>query len=396
MDHQRLIAFAISHFYFNFKGKIMRKLDAKLLKENVDSRINRDIAENKVGACEICVTQNNDIVYRNAYNVKENSLYRLASMTKPITAVATLIQASRGALDIYDEIDKYLPAFSKMKIAQLDENGNIVSIKDAKNKIRIIHLLTHTSGVGSMEIGNIQSEKMTAKEKSDLSAAVDFFADKYLSFEPYSAQYYSPCAAFDILARIVEITAQKDFNTFLKSELFNPLQMNNTVFIPTQKQWSEIVPMHDLQNGKSVVVPMLEDCMFGDCKTSYFCGGAGLASNVEDYTRFARMLLNRGQLDGVRIIPCEFADAMQRAHLPSDIMPPPIVWGLGVRVITDNTYKALPTGSFGWSGAYGTHFWIDPANKITAVYLKNSMYDGGADAVTAYNFEIDVNNSFCH
>ena len=119
-----------------------------------------------------------------------------------------------------------------------------------------------------------------------------------------------------------------------------------------------------------------------------------MASTLDDYSAFAEMLLNKGNAGEKQIISPELIEMMATPQLPKSIMPDPQVWGLGVRVITHESYKILPVGAFGWSGAYGTHFWVDPVNKITAVYLKNSAYDGGSGALTAAHFEEDVTNSF--
>ena len=105
------------------------------------------------------------------------------------------------------------------------------------------------------------------------------------------------------------------------------------------------------------------------------------------------MLLNDGIFEGKRIVSTESVTAIHTTQISEEIMPGDQQWGLSVRIVTKPEYKNLPVGAYGWSGAYGTHFWIDPANKITAIYMKNSSHDGGSGAVTAANFECDVTNS---
>lgn len=106
--------------------------------------------------------------------------------------------------------------------------------------------------------------------------------------------------------------------------------------------------------------------------------------------RVGRMLQNKGFVDGKQLLRPELLEEMSSAQLPEELMSETVNQGLGVRVITGDTYPWLPVGSFGWSGAYGTHFWVDPVNGITAVYMKNSRYDGGSGAITAKHFEEDV------
>ena len=133
--------------------------------------------------------------------------------------------------------------------------------------------------------------------------------------------------------------------------------------------------------------------IFADFPESYFCAGAGLFSSLSDYVRFASMLQNGGELDGVRILSKQSVDEIATPHVSADIMAGNERWGLGVRVITEKSYTTLPVGTYGWSGAYGSHFWIDPVNRITAIYMKNSLYDGGAGSVTSRQFEKNVFDS---
>ena len=169
--------------------------------------------------------------------------------------------------------------------------------------------------------------------------------------------------------------------------------MVDPTFAPTPEQWERMIPMHDRVEEKSVVKPTKPGTIFEGFPTTYFAGGAGLASTLRDYIRFAEMLQNGGRLDGVQILTEDSVRQMATPQLPKAIAPGNEVWGLGVRVIARDAYGPLPVGTFGWSGAYGTHFWVDPVNKITAIYLKNSHYDGGSGAKTARQMEEDVHQS---
>jgi CubicO group peptidase (beta-lactamase class C family) len=151
--------------------------------------------------------------------------------------------------------------------------------------------------------------------------------------------------------------------------------------------------MHAKSEGKSVPGWVNEGCTFEDFPSTHYLGGAGLVSSLDDYSNFARMLLAGGEFGGERIIAQESVKLMSSALIPWEIMPTNWSWGLSVRVITKPDTH-LPVGTYGWSGAYGSHFWIDPENEITAVYMKNSRHDGGSGAVTSYNFELDVYSSF--
>ncbi len=135
-----------------------------------------------------------------------------------------------------------------------------------------------------------------------------------------------------------------------------------------------------------MVANTVEGCVFGDIPTSQCCAGAGLVSSLHDYSLFAEMLLNEGD----RVVSKAMIEKMRTGQVSKKIMPTPNNWGYSVRVITGEEYGKLPVGCFGWSGAFGSHFWVDPTNKITAIYMKNSAYDGGAGSITGMNFETAV------
>ena len=147
--------------------------------------------------------------------------------------------------------------------------------------------------------------------------------------------------------------------------------------------------MHDYRDGKAQVAQTTEGCVFGNYPTTHALAGAGLVSTIDDYKNFVTMLLDGGVFKGRRILSQEMIDQMATPQIKDPIQKGRSLWGLGVRVIVDEK-DILPLGTFGWSGAYGTHFWIDPENNILAIYMKNSRFDGGSHAVTGRNFELDV------
>lgn len=374
----------------------MHLLKGNALKENLEATILSDVASGKVGGAAIAVTQDGKTVYQGCFGderigirVTEHTLFRLASMTKPITAAAILLLIDRGAFELDTPVSKFIPGFEKMDIGEIC--GGEMRIKcPARTSITIRHLLTHSSGLGSGPVGDYVAAELPPCKRETLAQAVEHYVKNPLDFEPFTCQSYSPIHAFDVLARIVEIVSGLSYDKFLEKEIFLPLGMVETTFAPTAEQWSCIVPMHTYQNGAGRVVAMPENSVALDFPITCFSGAGSLLSTLEDYKKFAAMLLNYGTFEGKRIISEKMIREMATAQLPSSIMSGPEVWGLGVRVINDETYGALPCGTFGWSGAYGTHFWVDPVNRITAVYMKNSTYDGGAGSNTACRFERDV------
>jgi CubicO group peptidase (beta-lactamase class C family) len=148
------------------------------------------------------------------------------------------------------------------------------------------------------------------------------------------------------------------------------------------------------EDDKNSEEKMIGDCVFSDFPCTHYLGGAGLVSTLYDYSNFAKMLLNKGRTEKKRIISENTFKLLHTPFVSEDIMPGNERWGLGVRVIVSENYENLPVDAFGWSGAYGTHFWIDQQNNIAAIYMKNSLFDGGAGNESARNFEKAVRESF--
>ncbi len=377
----------------------MMKLNAEKLAENIRNRILDDLENREICGASVLVRQEGALLFKECFGktapngnipLTEDTVFRLASMTKPITAVAAMLLVERGKLALDDEISSYLPTFKEQFVAKL-ENGRVVPDFKAKTPITIRHLLTHTSGIGSGRVYDVQYENMTDEIRSSLDNSLAYYAKMGLSFEPFTKEEYSGTAAFSILTKIIEMVSGTDYNTFLHKNIFEPLGMVNTTFLPSAEQWAKMAVMFDKKDGKPCVGEHYENCVFRNFPCTHFLGGAGLISTLSDYDRFAQMLLNGGILDSNRIISEASVDEIATAHVPEAIQGKDIRWGLGVRVITGK--DVLPKGCFGWSGAFGTHFWVDPENKITALYMKNANYDGGAGARTARNFEKDVYNS---
>ena len=374
----------------------MMLLDAKKVKENIEKRISDDVASGRVGGASVLVKQSGKVIYKNCFGnasdekaLSEDAVFRLASMTKPITGVAVMKQVERGLVSLDDTLDKFIPEYSEMEIGRVSGDG-IEIVGKAQGKIKILHLLTHTSGVGCGELGVALSKRCSLTGNYDIAAVAKEYSAFPISFEPYTAQAYSGMIAFDLLARVVEITSGMPYNEFVEQEIFKPLGMVDTTFTPSDEQWDRMVHMHQFDGNASAFEPINKKHIFATQPLSDFCGGAGLASTISDYEKFADMLMNEGESnDGVRILSAESVRRMRTVSIPYEIMPCREKWGLSMRVITSASYT-MPVGTFGWSGAYGTHFWVDPENEIVGIYMKNSRYDGGSGAKTAANFEKDV------
>ena len=374
------------------QGENFMKLDMVALAENIDKVAQYDLVTNKVFGSAYYVYQDG-VAYEKCYGdgalnadvpITNTSIFRLASMTKPITAMATLILVESGALSLDDTIDTYLPEFKDIKIIQ----GS--SVTTPQNIPTIRSLLNHTSGIGCDETKLV---KMTGSDKATLDASIAFFVKHGLDFEPGSKQQYSGFGAFDVLTKIIEKVSGTDYLSFLQEYLFTPCGMMDTTFTPNSQQKGRMVAMHNRVDGKNTVAFMPNGCVYADFPATHYMGGAGLVSTLSDYSKFAEMLLNKGKVGKSKIVKESTFNSLCTPQVSTDIMPGHTQWGLGVRVISEG-HPYMPEGTFGWSGAYGSHFWVDPANKIFAVYMKNSLTDGGAGNESATKFEQAVYSSF--
>ena len=374
----------------------MKKLDSALLRKNLTKRQENLMEIGHVGRCEIVVRQDGEVLFHEAFGCPKNLMYRLASMTKPVTAAAVLCEVQKGHIALSDKVSKYFPGFADKYVGTLDENQNPIPLEKAKREITVEQLLNHTNGIFS-DIGGVGEKlesAMTMEDRQNLSTVAAYIEkNALLSFQPGERAFYSATAALDLAARIVEMTSGIDFNTYVHENILTPLGITDITFTPSEEQWGRMSEMH-MFDGQKVWYVTPGRNTFENFPLTYFCGGGGLAGTAAAYSEFAEMLLQEGTCDGVTILRPETMRLMKKPYVPISGNPEdPQWWGLGVRVIANDQY-VLPKSCFGWSGAYGSHFWIDPENKVTAVYMKNSRYDGGAGAQSSAMFEEDVMASF--
>ena len=371
-------------------------MNIKKLKE-LDRITEQRIADKRLVSAAYTVAYDNETVFKNAIGyadienkipLKSDTVMRLASMTKPITGVAAMIMLERGAFSLDDKVSKYIPSFEHMNVAIVDEHGRITGQYPAKNEIYIRDLLNHASGLGEGEAGNRAWKDYHIKDGDTLATMVPKFGDQLLDFEPRKNAIYSWTQAFDTIAYIVELTSGMDFEQFILENILHPIGCYDTVYTPNADQWSRLMKMYDARDGKITEINM-GGLIFGDVPLTYYAAGAGMVGTLDDYMKFAAMLYNKGTYNGAQILKPETVELMATPSLPfynpeTDVE----TWGLSMRVINKKTeHQLLTPGCFGWSGAYGTHFFIDPKDKIYAVYMKNLLDGGGAGADTAREFE---------
>ncbi len=328
-------------------------------------------------------------LFKYNFGCVDRQIFRLASMTKPITAVAFLKCVDMGILSPQDKIEKYLPAFANAKIGQLVD-GKVEYLKDSDTPITIEHVLTHSSGLGSGGVGDLQFSGR--KLPASLKERVEWYSTWYLDFEPGTSQLYSGLCALDVVARIIEIVTGMDYFAFLKKYIFKPLNMVDTVFTLNDEQKTRLAPMYKLNaEGTGSYHEEFENryAGFEGFPDGYVGGTAGLFSTFEDYSNFACMLANGGVFKGERILSENSVKEMAIPRLPDTFEGIGwFNWGYAVFVrCAESDTQPLPVGSFGWSGAYVTHFFVEPKSKTCAIMMTNMNNDLGAGSPSIAAFE---------
>ena len=291
--------------------------------------------------------------------MRPDTLFWIASTTKPVTATAVLMLQDEGRLSINDPVSKYLP-----------ELAGLAAADGSHPPIMLWHLLTHTSGLAEPAPEQYRTSRTLAE-------LIPHFGEKPLSFEPGAKWQYSQ-SGIHTLARIVEVTSGQSFDQFVQERLFNPLGMKDTRFYPTPGQIARLAKTYKSvgkdSDGKLEETPI--SFLAGIDLTShdrYPAGNGGLFSTAPDYARFCQMLLNGGTFDGKLYLKPETVKLMsgvQTVELKTGFTPGN-GWGLGCAVVREpqGVTAMLSPGTFGHGGAYGTQAWIDPAKRVIYILM---------------------------
>jgi CubicO group peptidase (beta-lactamase class C family) len=314
--------------------------------------------------------------------MQTDTIFRLASMTKPVVSVAILTLFEAAKLLLIDPISAFLPTFKEMQVATPQ------GLMPANREITVRDLLTHTSGLGSATSGAaFDAVSALMRDRPVGATLADFvprMASTPLSFQPGMAWEYSGVFGFDTLARIVEVVSGVGVDRYFAEHIFEPLGMHTTTFHVPPEQLTRVTVAYERgSNGLQAGTPGMILGDSTDPTARYNSGGGGLAGTAEDYARFGNMLCNAGQLDTERILSRKTVELMASNHIgalplvlgQSDLRG--YRFGLGVRVL-DSPAEAstlLSRGSFGWAGAFGTNSWIDPADRIVGIMLIQRMPD---------------------
>jgi CubicO group peptidase (beta-lactamase class C family) len=359
--------------------------------QRIDQMIQRRIDAGDLAGAVAMVARKGRIAYFNALGVRDleskqpmtkDTIFRIASMTKPVTGVAILMLVEEGKVRLTDPVSNYIPEFRAMKVAVPQPGAGAAAGRagpaagppqfytiPAQREITVRDLLTHVSGLASGPISSSETRKLSRRPDENLASYTPRLGSTPLEFQPGSRWAYSPQAGFDVLGRIVEIASGMTLDQFFRQRIFNPLGIEEASFWPAGDRWPRVASVYRRTSQG------LEKSQNPNSMSSkvYFMGSGGLMTTAADYLPFGLMLANQGALNGKRLLSPKTVELMTSVHVPDTLAGRPAgeSFGLSVRVVNDHAARAtlLSNGSFGWSGVYGTHFFVDPKEQVVAVFM---------------------------
>jgi len=360
-----------------------------------------EVDKEAIPGAVLLVARNGKVVYRQAIGyqdrekktpLKTDALLRIFSMTKPVASVAVMMLAEQGKIDVMAPVMQYLPEFKDVKVGveKMDPAAgkSTLSLEAPARPMTVQDLLRHTSGLvygpfGNSLVHQAYNQANLFDEGQTLAEMVTKLSKLPLAHQPGTVWEYG--MSVDVLGRIVEVVSGMPFDRFIEERITRPLGMHDTAFYLNPSQASRMAePQVDAATGKQPEFGKVED--FTKEKVKWFSGGGGLLSTASDYARFCQMLVNGGELDGVRLLSPKTLAVMTSDQVPpgasrvgnvqitQDLTPIPELghsFGLGfaVRTAAGHTPVSGSPGDYFWAGAAGTYFWIDPQEKLYAVMM---------------------------
>jgi CubicO group peptidase (beta-lactamase class C family) len=366
--------------------------------DRIDRHFAHYVDSGRLPGWQIVVTRRGEVVHASTYGYRDredripvvpDTLWRIYSMTKPITSVAAMMLWERGLFELTDEISRWIPEFADMKVYTRGSALRPYTVPAAE-PIRVWHLLTHTAGLTYGFLNNSVVDRLYRDEGYDLyppadvtlADACEVWARLPLLFEPGTAWGYS--VATDVLGRLVELISGKRLDAFFAERIFDRLGMTDTrwwVDGEDEKRLAGLYAPHPV-DGHAAHADDLGRWTLRE--PTLLSGGSGLISTAADYHRFTQMLLREGELGGERLLSNRTVRFMTRNHLPggldlgelstggfAETTFDGIGFGLGFAVVEDPVPSRVPSsvGEYSWGGAASTAFWVDPSEEVTAMFF---------------------------
>jgi len=347
----------------------------------IDNVVNDYVAKKWFPGVVVLIARHGKIVFYKAYGVndpekqnalRKDDLFRIASQTKAITSTAIMMLYEEGKIMLDDPLYKYVPEFKNPKVlVSFNDKDSSYTTEPAKSEITIRQLLAHTSGIDYPVIGSKEFRAIYAKAKipSGIGTPNDRLAEKIkalgsLPLKNQPGERWTYGLNSDVLGYVVEVVSGMSLDEFFKKRIFIPLGMNDTYFyLPKEKQ-NRLTSLNEEKDGqlRKILPANGLNPDYPDASGTYYSGGAGLTSSIEDYAKFLQMFLNGGIYNGTRLLGRKTIELMltnQTKDLPNQ-------FGLGFALETVKNDYIAPTslGTFSWGGAFSTSYWADPKEKI--------------------------------
>lgn len=355
--------------------------------KRISQLMQRRVDENCNSGCQVLVSRRDQVCHFVSHGwqnletrrqIKDDTIFRIYSMTKPIVSVAAMMLYEEGLLHLQDPVSAYLPQFGDLQV-YVDENA----VQKPLRPVLIKDLLTHTSGLSyGFEESHPVDQKYQQLGLAGYEASNREFIEDLCSlpllFHPGTVWRYS--VAVDVLGVLVAVVADTTLGEFLSKRIFQPLGMVDTGFVVPQTKRERLLTCYfQDEKGTLAAVPQLNEENDPFVRETFESGGVGLSSTCLDYLQFCRMLLHGGVLDGHRYVGKKTIEYMAANHLDDRMLPFALRgmkyhgfgFGLGFRVLMDPVapMRMGGKGSYGWTGAADTYFWIDPAEELIGIYM---------------------------
>ncbi len=360
----------------------------------IDEAMKRAVDEKRTAGVVTLLTRHGKVVHHGAVGVKDvrksdpvqkDSIFRIYSMTKPITGAAMMMLYEEGKWRLEDPVSRHIPEFAKLQVLTGANADGSPTTEPARRQMTMRELMTHTAGLGYVLNSNNPVDRMIIQGRVlDTAAPLQTMIDKLgkLPLSRSRARAGRTASAVDVQGYLVEKFSGMKFDEFLRTRLFEPLGMKDTAFYVPQEKLSRLALVHtDSKAGGLEVDENRPDPKVVPLGPS---GGGGLFSTAMDYARFTEMLLNDGQLNGVRILAPRTVEMMRTNYVNPEAlktMGPGTGWSLGFQVVTDAAAAGEPvrrTASYNWYGIAGTWFWIDPVEDFAFIGMLQNQNLGTA------------------
>jgi CubicO group peptidase (beta-lactamase class C family) len=358
--------------------------------DRIDSLINDLVADRDIPGASALIVRDGRIVYHKAFgyrntvtraSLEPDDIFRIASQSKAITALAVMMLWEEGRFLLDEPVSEYLPAFdSPTVLTSYNPADTTYETEPARSRVTIRQLLTHTSGIDYAAIGSEEFRAIYAKTgvPSGIGNDEDRICSKMeilggLPLKHHPGERFTYGLNSDVLGCLVEVLSGQPFDRFLRERVFDPLGMDDTWFYLPPDKHDRLVTLHDGQSGTAE--PLDGEAYdganpnFPALEGTYFSGGAGLSSTVEDYAKFLQLFLNGGTYNGVRLLGPKTVAFMMTDQLPDMGNEIGLAFGLETE---DNDHRSpLSIGSFSWGGAFNTHYWADPEERLIGLVFTN-------------------------